>query len=363
MGCLVGDVALPEVARGRQRPCRPATPPASTTSGLRLLPITLRTLDWLASESGGSRSWVHPQRDLDAGSDARPIPSRRGCRSSKGRRARPERCIVWPGRSRAGAASGRDCHHGRGGRPRSGFWRDRFRASGRAEASLRRRGRSGEIRCALRRPSRTDARSFAFFWPADRRGACLRRVRAVGALGGAGSGTRARAGQRTPGSSSSVPQMDRRSSTIRMPARTRAGERSRRGPTRVKRRRSPFPRGHGTAPSCASTATFASSATTARRVRRLAQLVRRTATEKPVSIGLIAGEADEAHRVRIERALELIVEGQIYQVNLARRFDFRLEGRAVDLVREVGRSLRALLTLPPSSSRASRSRAARRSCF
>jgi anthranilate/para-aminobenzoate synthase component I len=56
---------------------------------------------------------------------------------------------------------------------------------------------------------------------------------------------------------------------------------------------------------------------------------------------LLASEADDAHRDRIERALELIVEGQIYQVNLARRFNFRLEGRSVDLVRRLVRTARA----------------------
>ncbi|MEO6599318.1 MAG: anthranilate synthase component I family protein [Polyangiaceae bacterium] len=43
-------------------------------------------------------------------------------------------------------------------------------------------------------------------------------------------------------------------------------------------------------------------------------------------------EAPELHRARIRRALEHIREGDLYQVNLARRFDLRVRGRAVDLL-------------------------------
>jgi anthranilate/para-aminobenzoate synthase component I len=51
-------------------------------------------------------------------------------------------------------------------------------------------------------------------------------------------------------------------------------------------------------------------------------------------------ESDEVHAARIRRALELILEGEIYQVNLARRFDFLVRGRAVDLVERLVRRAR-----------------------
>ncbi len=51
-------------------------------------------------------------------------------------------------------------------------------------------------------------------------------------------------------------------------------------------------------------------------------------------VGLVRLESEEdaLHGARIEHAIELIAEGQIYQVNLSRRFDFRVSARAVDLV-------------------------------
>jgi anthranilate/para-aminobenzoate synthase component I len=48
-------------------------------------------------------------------------------------------------------------------------------------------------------------------------------------------------------------------------------------------------------------------------------------------------EAPELHRARIRRALEHIRAGDLYQVNLARRFDLRVRGRAVDLLERLQR--------------------------
>ncbi len=47
-------------------------------------------------------------------------------------------------------------------------------------------------------------------------------------------------------------------------------------------------------------------------------------------------EPRERHIERIEAALEHIRSGDLYQVNLARRFDFRARGHAVDLLRALG---------------------------
>ena len=47
---------------------------------------------------------------------------------------------------------------------------------------------------------------------------------------------------------------------------------------------------------------------------------------------LRAFEAAELHRLRIRRALEHIRAGDLYQVNLARRFEFRVRGSAVDVL-------------------------------
>jgi anthranilate/para-aminobenzoate synthase component I len=76
---------------------------------------------------------------------------------------------------------------------------------------------------------------------------------------------------------------------------------------------------------------------------RVAELVRRLRTpgrSAGVRAELAASEIDALHAARIRRALELIVQGQIYQVNLARRFDFLVEGRAVDLVERLVRQAR-----------------------
>ncbi|MES1179529.1 MAG: anthranilate synthase component I family protein [Myxococcales bacterium] len=48
-------------------------------------------------------------------------------------------------------------------------------------------------------------------------------------------------------------------------------------------------------------------------------------------------EAPELHRARIRRALEHIRAGDLYQVNLARRFELRVRGRAADLLERLQR--------------------------
>jgi len=52
----------------------------------------------------------------------------------------------------------------------------------------------------------------------------------------------------------------------------------------------------------------------------------------PVRLDLIAGEAPTRHAERVRAALELIRQGQIYQVNLARRLELAVEGDGVDLL-------------------------------
>ena len=47
-------------------------------------------------------------------------------------------------------------------------------------------------------------------------------------------------------------------------------------------------------------------------------------------------ESGEVHEVRIERALHAISQGQLYQVNLARRFHFRATGAPLDLLSALG---------------------------
>jgi anthranilate/para-aminobenzoate synthase component I len=52
-------------------------------------------------------------------------------------------------------------------------------------------------------------------------------------------------------------------------------------------------------------------------------------------------ESDDAHARRIESAVELIHEGEIYVVNVARRFEFAVTGRPVDLVERLAAHARA----------------------
>ncbi len=70
-------------------------------------------------------------------------------------------------------------------------------------------------------------------------------------------------------------------------------------------------------------------------VRDLVRLVRGEGTLVPARIEALPSEPDEAHAARIRRALELIVEGEIYQVNLARRFDFRVTGCSLSILRRL----------------------------
>lgn len=68
-------------------------------------------------------------------------------------------------------------------------------------------------------------------------------------------------------------------------------------------------------------------------VSRLVRLVSRAGAPASVAVSAIGrNEPDDVHVARVHRAIELIVEGEIYLVNLARRFDFEVRGRAVDLV-------------------------------
>lgn len=53
--------------------------------------------------------------------------------------------------------------------------------------------------------------------------------------------------------------------------------------------------------------------------------------QKPVVLRALDGEPPRRHAERIAAALELIARGDVYQVNLARRLDFALEGAPLDL--------------------------------
>jgi anthranilate/para-aminobenzoate synthase component I len=70
------------------------------------------------------------------------------------------------------------------------------------------------------------------------------------------------------------------------------------------------------------------------RVSELSARLREPARSAPaVSIAPLAElEAPELHRLRIRRALEHIRAGDLYQVNLARRFDFAVRGAAWDVL-------------------------------
>jgi anthranilate/para-aminobenzoate synthase component I len=69
-----------------------------------------------------------------------------------------------------------------------------------------------------------------------------------------------------------------------------------------------------------------------------ARLRARAPTVEPASFERLAAfESPEVHRVRIRRALEHIRAGNLYQVNLARRFELRVRGRALDLLERLQR--------------------------
>lgn len=64
------------------------------------------------------------------------------------------------------------------------------------------------------------------------------------------------------------------------------------------------------------------------------------AAPEPVSIEWLPGEAPEVHAARVQAALELIAAGEIYQVNLARRIDLGVSGRACDILASLCRDTR-----------------------
>ena len=57
----------------------------------------------------------------------------------------------------------------------------------------------------------------------------------------------------------------------------------------------------------------------------------------PASVVLDPFEPPQLHALRIGRALELIAAGELYQVNLARRFSFSVEGSSLELLAAMGR--------------------------
>jgi anthranilate/para-aminobenzoate synthase component I len=76
-------------------------------------------------------------------------------------------------------------------------------------------------------------------------------------------------------------------------------------------------------------------------VAELADLVRGKGVSRPISVSPLGAVEDDLHADRIRRAIELIVQGEIYVVNVARRFDFSVSGRAVDLVERLASNARA----------------------
>jgi anthranilate/para-aminobenzoate synthase component I len=55
-------------------------------------------------------------------------------------------------------------------------------------------------------------------------------------------------------------------------------------------------------------------------------------TPSPVRLELLPGETPSRHAERVRAALELIRQGEIYQVNLARRLELAVDGDAIDLL-------------------------------
>ena len=58
---------------------------------------------------------------------------------------------------------------------------------------------------------------------------------------------------------------------------------------------------------------------------------------EPLSVRLHPFEAPQLHALRITRALELIAAGELYQVNVARRFSFSVSGSSLALLAAMGR--------------------------
>lgn len=72
-------------------------------------------------------------------------------------------------------------------------------------------------------------------------------------------------------------------------------------------------------------------------VEHLCRLLNRAGTVAEPRVALAAPPEPAAlHRRRIERALELIRAGQIYQVNLARRFELRVAGHPIAVLASLG---------------------------
>jgi anthranilate/para-aminobenzoate synthase component I len=73
-------------------------------------------------------------------------------------------------------------------------------------------------------------------------------------------------------------------------------------------------------------------------VADLAHLLSRSERRRAVSLGwVLQGDCDDAHRDRIERARELIRDGHVYQVNLARRLHLEIRGQPADLLERMAR--------------------------
>jgi anthranilate/para-aminobenzoate synthase component I len=67
-----------------------------------------------------------------------------------------------------------------------------------------------------------------------------------------------------------------------------------------------------------------------RAVARLAEAARHPWTVAPARLSALAADPAEHHLARVRRAIELILAGDLYQVNLARRLDLQLEGHPLD---------------------------------
>jgi anthranilate/para-aminobenzoate synthase component I len=81
------------------------------------------------------------------------------------------------------------------------------------------------------------------------------------------------------------------------------------------------------------------------RVDALSALLDRPARSGEARLELASAiEPTEVHEARVRRALELIARGEVYEVNLARRLEFRVEGRPWDVLARLARR-----ALPPFS--------------
>jgi anthranilate/para-aminobenzoate synthase component I len=77
-------------------------------------------------------------------------------------------------------------------------------------------------------------------------------------------------------------------------------------------------------------------------VEELARRLRATPDPgpRPTELALLPGEDGERHADRVRAALDLIRQGEIYQVSLARRLELRVRGDAVDLLGRLCRDTR-----------------------